>query len=292
VTIFAASTAGGQGHATIYTQIVSQALGIDAEKITVVEGDTSVMAWGSGTGAARTATISGNTVLMAAQKVLEKGKRIAAHALEASPGDIEFKDGVFSVAGTDRTMTFDAAAKRAFEPSKLPKGMEFGLYEVASWSPDVPNIPNSFHVCEVEIDPETGVCELVRYNVVQDVGVELNPALVKAQATGGIAQASGQALMERIVFDESGQVLSGSFMDYAMPRASDLCMIEVGSHPVPTKTNPMGVKGAGETATVGALAAVMNAINDALEPLGVHNLAMPATPPRVWRAIRDAKARA
>ena len=285
VTIFAASTAGGQGHATIYTQIVSQTLGIDADKIKVVEGDTSVMAWGSGTGAARTATLSGTVVLLAAQKVREKGRHIAAHLVEAAVGDIEFEDGVYKVAGTDRSITFAEVSRIAFQPSKLPKGMEFGLYETASWQPETLNIPNSFHVCEVEIDPETGETQLVRYACVQDVGVELNPALVRGQAMGGIAQAAGQALMEKIVYDSEGQVVSGSFMDYSMPRATDLCRMKIGSHPVPTKTNPLGVKGAGETAIVGALAAIMNAVNDALEPLGIRNIQMPATPERIWRAI-------
>jgi carbon-monoxide dehydrogenase large subunit len=289
VTILAASTAGGQSHATIYVQIVSDKLGIDADTIRVVEGDTSVMAWGSGTGAARTATISGTTVLMAAEKVREKGRRIAAHLLEAAVADIEFADGVYTVAGTDRTVKFTDVAKAAFDTAKLPRDIELGLYETASWEPETSNIPNSYHVCEIEIDPETGTSQLVRYNVVQDCGVELNPALVRGQCVGGIAQAAGQALMEKVVYDEdNGQILSGSFMDYAMPRASDLCMIEVGSHPVPTKTNPLGVKGAGETGTVGGLAAVMNAVNDALEPLGVRNLMMPATPEKVWRAIQEA----
>ncbi|HWG04299.1 MAG TPA: xanthine dehydrogenase family protein molybdopterin-binding subunit [Beijerinckiaceae bacterium] len=290
VTVLAASTAGGQGHATIYTQIVSQTLGLDADKITVVEGDTSVMAWGSGTGAARTATLSGSVVLMAAQKVREKGRRIAAHLLEAAVGDIEFENGTYRVAGTDRTIAFDDIARIAFQPTKLPKGMEFGLYETASWQPETLNIPNSFHVCEVEIDPDTGHVQLMRYSCIQDVGVELNPALVIGQARGGITQALGQALMESIIYDDDGQVVSGSFMDYGMPHATDVCAMQIASHPVPTKTNPLGVKGAGETATVGALAAVMNAINNALEPFGVSNISMPATPEKVWRAICDAQA--
>ena len=289
VTVFAASTAGGQSHATIYTQIVSETLGLDAEKIQVVEGDTSVMAWGSGTGAARTATICGSVVLMAAQKVREKGRKIAAHLMETAVEDIEFKDGFYIIAGTDRRVAFPDVAKTAFQPSKLPKGMEFGLYEVASWEPATLNIPNSFQVCEVEIDPETGVSKIVRVTAVQDVGVELNPVLVKGQAMGGFAQAAGQALMEEVVYDRDGQVLTGSFMDYAMPRATDFCMMEVGSHPVPTKTNPLGVKGVGETTTVGALAAVINAVHDALAPYGVTNLSMPATPAKVWRAIHEAQ---
>ena len=288
VTVLAASTAGGQGHATIYVQIVSETLGIDAESIRVVEGDTSVMPWGSGTGAARTATIAGSTVLKAAEKVREKGRRIAAHLLEARPEEVEFEDGHYRVPGTNRTVAFDEVARTAFRPARLPPDIEIGLYETATWQPEVSNIPNTFHVCEVEIDPDTGVSQIVRYTAVHDVGVELNPVLVRGQAQGAIAQGAGQALIEQMIYDpETGQVLTGSFMDYAMPRARNLARIEIASHPVPTKTNPLGVKGAGEGGTVGSLACVMNAVNDALAPLGIRNLTMPATPERVWRAIQE-----
>ncbi|MDH3242291.1 MAG: xanthine dehydrogenase family protein molybdopterin-binding subunit [Alphaproteobacteria bacterium] len=290
VTVMAASTAGGQNHATIYTQIVSDMLGLDAEKIRVVEGDTDKLSWGSGTGAARTATICGSTVFFAAEKTREKGRRIAAHLLEAEVDDVDFEDGVYSVPGTNRSIDFSEVAQAAFKPAKLPPGEELGMYETASWQPERANIPNTFHVCEVEVDPDTGVTEVVRYNVCYDVGVELNPTHVRGQAQGAIAQALGQALMEKMTYDpESGQVLTGSFMDYAMPRADDFCRMEFSSHPVPTKSNPLGVKGAGEGGTVGGLPAVMNAVNDALAPLGVKNVLMPATPERVWRAIREAK---
>ena len=292
VTVLVGSTAGGQSHETIYTQIVSDRLGLEAESIRVVEGDTDKLSWGTGTGAARTATIGGGAVYMAVDKVIEKGKRIAAHILEAAPADIEFGDGSYKVAGTDRKVKFIDVVKTAFNPAKLPSDIEIGLYETATWSSKVQNIPNTCHVCELEIDPETGTIELSRYSAVHDVGVELNPLLVGGQVHGGIAQAAGQALMELITYDEdSGQLLSGSFMDYAMPRAADLCNFDVGSHPVPTKTNPLGVKGAGECGTVGGLAVVMNAINDALAPLGVRNFTMPASPGRVWAAIRDAGVR-
>src|SRR5690606_11435224 len=209
---------------------------------------------------------------------------------EAADADIEFADGVYRVAGTDRTVTFQEVAETAFRPDRLPPGMEFGLNETASWSPERANIPNDFHVCEIEIDPETGTSRIVRYAAVHDVGVELNPLLVDGRAHGAIAQAIGQALMEEVVYDaESGQVLTGSFMDYCMPRADDFCFFDIDRHPVPTQQNPLGVKGAGEGGTVGGLAAVMNAVNDALSPLGVRNLTMPATPERVWRAIREAR---
>jgi carbon-monoxide dehydrogenase large subunit len=292
VTILVGSTAGGQSHETIYTQIVSDRLGIEAETIQVVEGDTGRLSWGTGTGAARTATIAGTAVYKAVDKVISKATRIAAHLLEAADSDIEFGDGVFTVAGTDRSIAFPDVARTAFQPNKLPPDIEIGLFETATWSPDARNIPNSSHVCELEIDPDTGTIEIVNYTAVHDVGVELNPLLVAGQVHGGIAQALGQALMENIVYEpDSGQLLSGSFMDYAMPRADDLPNYHIDSHPVPTPTNPLGVKGAGECGTVGGLSAAMNAINDALAPLGIRNLAMPATPERVWRAIQDAKAK-
>ena len=292
VTVLVGSTAGGQSHETIYTQIVSARLGLEAESIRVVEGDTDKLSWGTGTGAARTATIGGGAVFKAVDKVIEKGKRIAAHLLEAADADIEFGNGAFNVVGTDRKVQFTEVAKAAFNPLKLPADLEIGLYETATWTTKTQNIPNTCHVCELEIDAETGTIELTRYTAIHDVGVELNPLLVGGQVHGGIAQAAGQALMEIVTYDtDSGQLLSGSFADYAMPRAADLCNFDIGSHPVPTKTNPLGVKGAGECGTVGGLAAIMNAINDALAPLGVRNFAMPATPQRVWEAIREAGTR-
>jgi len=289
VTILVGSTAGGQSHETIYTQIVSERLGLEAEDIRVIEGDTEKLSWGTGTGAARTATIGGTVVFKAVDKIIAKGKQIAAHLLEAAEPDIEFKDGAYIVSGTDKSIAFKDVAKTAFIPSKLSPDIEIGLYETATWSPDTNNTPNSCHVCEVEIEPETGIIEIVRYVAVHDVGTELNPLLVEGQVHGGIAQGVGQALMEDIFYEpDSGQMLTGSFLDYTMPRADNFCNFEIASHPVPTMTNPLGVKGAGECGTVGGLAAMMNAINNALLPLGIKNLAMPATPERVWQAIKAA----
>ena len=292
-TIIVGSTAGGQSHETIYTQIISDRLGLEAETIEVVEGDTSRLSWGTGTGGARTATIAGTAVFKAIDKVIEKTKRIAAHMLEAAEADIEFVDGTFTVAGTDRSVGFTEVAQTAFKPNRLPPDIEIGLYETATWSPNAPNVPNSAHVCEIEIDPDTGILEIIRYTSVHDVGVELNPLLVDGQVHGGIAQGLGQALMEDVVYDpDSGQVLSGSFLDYCMPRADDFCFFDLDRHPVPTATNPMGVKGAGECGTVGSLAVMMNAINDALAPLGIRNLGMPATPEKIWQAINQAEEKA
>ena len=292
-TILAGSTAGGQSHETIYKQIVSDRLGIDVESLRVIEGNTDALSWGTGTGGARTATIAGTAIYKAVDKVIEKSKRIAAHLLEAAAEDVEFDDGKFTIAGTDREVSFQEVAQTAFSPNKLPPDIEIGLYETATWSPDEANVPNSAHVCEIEIDPDTGVTEIVRYTAVHDVGVELNPLLVDGQVHGGIAQGVGQALCEDVIYDpETGQVLSGSFLDYCMPRADNFCMFDLDRHPVPTLTNPLGVKGAGECGTVGALAAVMNAVNDALAPVGIRNMPMPATPDRVWRAIQKAKEQA
>jgi carbon-monoxide dehydrogenase large subunit len=228
--------------------------------------------------------------VLAADKVIVKGRRIAAHLLEAAEQDIVFEAGRFAVAGTDRGVTIKEVARAAWQIGKLPKGIEPGLFESATFESSDNTFPYGTHVCEVEVDPETGEVRLDRYTVVDDVGNMINPLLVKGQVHGGIGQGAGQALMERIVYDpDSGQMLTGSFMDYAMPRASDLCSFEVDDIVVPTPRNPLGVKGAGEAGCVGALPAVMNAVLDALAPLGVTALDMPATAERVWRAIDDAR---
>ena len=223
--------------------------------------------------------------------MIEKARKIAAHLLEAPEEDLTLEDGKFTIAGTDRSVPFKTVVGTAFDPGKLPDGVEPGLYEIATYAATKPNFPNGCHVCEVEIAPETGEMEIVRYTVIDDCGVELNPLLVKGQVHGGIVQGAGQAMMEDIFYEpDGGQLVTGSFMDYAMPRADDFCAFDVSAFPVPTKTNPLGVKGVGEAGTVGALPAVMNAVNDALSPLGVKHLEMPATPARIWRGIQDAKA--
>ena len=287
-TVLVGSTPQGQGHETIYKQILCEKLGLEPDDIAVIEGDTDKVSFGTGTGGSRTAAIGGSAVLYAAEKVIDKTRKIAAHLLEASEQDIAFEDGRFLIAGTDRSIEFREAARAAFNAGKIPKGMEQGLYEFATYSPEVNNYPNGCHICEVEVTPETGEIELLRYSVIDDCGIEINPLLVKGQVHGGIAQGAGQALVENIVYDDSGQLLSGSFMDYTMPRADNFCSFDVGAHPVPTTTNPLGVKGVGEAGTVGSLAAVMNAVNNALEPVGVKHVEMPLTPERVWRAIQEA----
>ena len=290
-TILVGTTPHGQGHETIYKQIVCEKLGMEPEDLVVIEGDTDKVSYGTGTGGSRSAAIGGSAVFHAAEKILDKTRKIAANLLEASEADIAFEDGRFLIAGTDRSVEFQDAAKAAFNAKKVPEGMEQGLYEFATYSPEVNNYPNGCHIVEVEVTPETGEIQLLRYNVIDDCGVEINPLLVKGQVHGGIAQGAGQALMEHMAYEEdSGQLLSGSFMDYTMPRADNFCSFDVGAHPVPTATNPLGVKGVGEAGTVGSLAAVMNAVNNALEPVGVKHVEMPMTPERVWRAIQEAAA--
>ena len=280
----------GQGHETSFRQIVNERLGLDPGDVAYVDGDTEKVAYGVGTMGSRSMAIAGTALVIASDKIIAKGKKIAAHLMEAAEPDVEFDAGKFKVAGTDRSVTIKEVAKAAYEPDKLPKGLEPGLYESGTFSPENHTFPNGCHVCEVEIDPDTGVVAVVRYTVVDDVGVVINPLTLKGQIHGGVVQGLSQVLFERIEYDpESGQLLTGSFMDYCMPRADDVCSMEVGSNPVPTKLNPLGVKGAGEAGTVGALPAVMNAVMDALAPLGVREFDMPATSDRVWRAIRKAQ---
>ncbi|MSO80650.1 MAG: xanthine dehydrogenase family protein molybdopterin-binding subunit [Alphaproteobacteria bacterium] len=289
-TLVTGSVHHGQGHYTVQSQILYDRLGIDPARLSFIQGDTDKVAFGMGTGGSRSSAMSGGALVMVAGKIVEKGKRIAAHLLEAAEADIAFEGGRFMVAGTDRGLGMHEVARAAFNPAKLPNGMEPGLYETATYKAEAGNFPNGCHVCEVEIDPETGVARLASYVVVDDVGTVLNPLLLEGQIHGALAQGIGQVLMEDKAYDaETGQVLAGSFMDYAMPRAFDLCDITVVSNPAPTPTNPLGVKGAGESGTVGALPAVTNAIVDALSKYCVTHIDTPATSERIWQAIRAAR---
>jgi carbon-monoxide dehydrogenase large subunit len=288
-TVFMGTKNQGQGHATTFRQILNERLGLDPADVRYIDGDTDRVAFGMGTMGSRSTVIGGTALWLAADKIIAKGRKIAGHLLEASEADIAFEGGRFVVAGTDRAVALKDVARTAFQFDKLPPGLEPGFYESATYTPSAHTFPNSCHVCEVEVDPETGTVAVVGYVAADDVGTVINPLLVKGQIHGGVAQGLGQVLMEQVVYDpQSGQLLSASFMDYAMPRADNLCPIEVESVPVPTKLNPLGAKGAGEAGTVGALAAGMNAIIDALAPLGVTALDMPATSERVWQAIRAA----
>jgi carbon-monoxide dehydrogenase large subunit len=262
----------GQGHETIWRRMVCDRLGLSPESVRIVDGDSDALLGGGGTFNSRSAVSGGMALMGAVEKIVERGRDVAADMLEAAATDIVFEDSVFAVAGTDRSVALLQVAAEAG-----------GLAESADYSPDSPTFPNGTHICEVEIDPETGRVDIVSYVAVDDVGTPLNPVLLDGQIHGGVAQGIGQALMEAVVFDpDSGQNLTGSFMDYAMPRADDLCSIRTDSHPVPTTLNPLGVKGAGEAGTVGALPAAICAVCDAL---GTDEIAMPATPETVWRVL-------
>jgi carbon-monoxide dehydrogenase large subunit len=285
-TLLMGSKNQGQGHPTIFRQILIETLGLDPKDIRYADGDTDIVAFGIGTNGSRSTVIGGTAVTIAAKKIAAKAKTLAAHLLEASEADISLADGRFVVAGTDRALSFRDVARASYQINRLPKGMEPGLYETGTFAPTQDTYPNGTHVCEVEIDPDTGAVELASYAVVDDVGTVINPKTLKGQIHGGVAQGAGQALMERVVYDKaSGQLLTASFMDYAMPRAADMPEFSVESNPVPTKLNPLGAKGAGEAGTVGALPAVMNAVVDALASAGAAAIDMPATPERVWRAL-------
>jgi carbon-monoxide dehydrogenase large subunit len=289
VSIFSGSINQGQGHETTFKQVVCDRLGLDPNEVTYIQGDTDQVFFAEGTGGSRSAAFSGAAFTMAAEKIETKAKAIAANMLKVAVAEINFADGVFSSPKTNQTLTIKEIAKASLDPKNLPTGMEAGLIEKAIYTGKVASYPNGVHVCELEIDEDTGVVEIVGYNVVDDVGTVINPLLLHGQVDGGIAMGVGQILMEDIKFDEQGQILTGSFMDYAMPRASDLTTFHVESNPVPTKTNPLGVKGAGEAGCVGAMPAVANALVDALSVLGIKHVEMPATPERLWRAIHEAR---
>ena len=281
--------AHGQGHETVFKQILHEKLGIDPKDVQYIDGDTDRVAFGMGSNGSRSMVVGGSALVLAAGKMVEKGKVVAAHLLEAAPADIAFADGKFSVAGTDRSVTLKQVAMASFTPARLPKGVEPGFYENATYAPGATTYPNSCHIAEVEIDRDTGQVQLAKYTVVDDVGTVINPLTLKGQIHGGVAQGVGQILMEQVAYDpETGQLLSASFMDYAMPRADCLSAIEVGSNPVPTKSNLLGAKGAGEAGTVGAMPAVMIAVMNALAQVGVKELDMPASSHRVWQAMQAA----
>jgi carbon-monoxide dehydrogenase large subunit len=290
VTIFMGTKNQGQGHETTFKQILHERLGLDPASVRFVDGDTDQVGFGMGSMGSRSTVIGGTALWMAADKIIAKGRKIAAKLLEAADGDVTFADGRFTVVGTDRAVGLAEVARAAFQPSQLPAGVEPGLYETGTFAPPSDTWPNGCHVCEVEIDPETGAVELARYAIVDDVGTVINPLTLKGQIHGGIAQGVGQALMEQVVYEsDSGQLLTGSLMDYALPRAADFCDIVIESNPVPTRLNPLGAKGAGEAGTVGALPAAFNAVMDALAPVHVRELDMPASAARVWQAIRSAR---
>ena len=276
----------GQGHATTFAQIIGTQLGVPMERVKIVEGDTAAVPVGTGTFGSRSIAVGGSALYRAGEKVLEKGRRIAGHMLEAAPADIEFVSGSFKVAGTDRRVSFQEVARAAYVPHRYPlETLEPGLDENAFYDPSNFAFSNGAHVCELEVDRDTGAVEIISYWAVDDIGTVINPMIVEGQLHGGLAQGIGQALHERTVYD-AGQLLSASFMDYAVPRATDLPLFETETdESQPCTHNPLGAKGCGESGAIGAPAAVVSALLDALAPLGVTDLEMPATPQRVWQAI-------
>ena len=291
VTVIAGTMDFGMGHATTYAQIVSDKLGIPFDRIRLIEGDSDRMEFGGGSGGSRSVMFAGTALTESAAMVVERGKQIASHVLEASASDIEFKSGRFVIAGTDRSVGLIELVQRLHGGLKLPDGVPKSLDVNHIGNEPVPfAFPNGCHIAEVEIDPDTGGTQVVKYTAINDLGTVINPLLVEGQIQGGVVQGLGQALMERAVYDRDGQFVTGSFMDYAMPRAHDAPMINVAHHPVPTKTNPLGAKGCGEAGTSGGLPSVANAVIDALSEYGIRHLEMPMTPACIWTAIESAKA--
>lgn len=288
VTVFTGTQSNGQGHETTFAQLVADRLGVDIDAVEVVHGDTDKSAFGMGTYGSRSIAVGGAAIYMAMEKVIEKGRKIAAHLMEASPADVEFESGTFRVAGTDKTKSLGEVALAAYVPHNYPEDLEPGLDETAFYDPKNFTYPAGAHVVEVEIDPETGVVDVVGVACADDVGTVVNPMIVAGQMHGGLAQGIGQALLEHGVYDESGQLLTGTFMNYAMPRAADFPFFKLGDHTTLCTHNPLGVKGVGEVGSIGVPPAVINAVVDALAHLGVRHLDMPATPEKVWRLIHEA----
>jgi carbon-monoxide dehydrogenase large subunit len=291
VTIITGTLDYGQGHAAPFAQVLSDKLGIPFERIRLLQGDSDELLAGGGTGGSKSIMHSGTAIVEASAKVIDQGKQIASHVLEAAAADIEFAHGRFVIAGTDRSIGIMELADKLRSGLNLPEAVPSTLdIRHVSDGPGASTYPNGCHVCEVELDPDTGVIAVVKYSSVNDFGTVINPLIVEGQLHGGVIQGIGQALMEMTVYDEDGQFLTGSFMDYALPRASDSPEVAVVDHPVPATTNVLGVKGCGEAGCAGSLTSVMNAIADALSEFGIPHMDMPATPYRVWRAIQDAKA--
>jgi carbon-monoxide dehydrogenase large subunit len=288
VTLLTGTMDFGMGHATPFAQVLSDNLGVPFDKIRLVQGDSDRLALGGGSGGSKSIMSSGTAIVQAAEKVIEQGKQIASHVLEAAPADIEFNAGRFVIAGTDRAVGIMELAQKIHSGMNLPDGVPNSL-DVQHISDGASStFPNGCHVAEVELDPATGEVEVVKYSCVNDFGTVINPMIVEGQLHGGVVQGIGQALMEMTVYDADGQFLTGSYMDYALPRASDTPDFSVANHPVPATTNPLGVKGCGEAGCAGALTSVMNAVADALSDYGIRHLDMPATPFRVWQAIQSA----
>jgi carbon-monoxide dehydrogenase large subunit len=292
VTVYTGTHNHGQGHETTFAQLVSESFGIPADQVEISHGDTDQVQFGMGTYGSRSLAVGGPAILKACNKIIDKAKKIAAHIMEADVSDIEFADGKFTVAGTDKEMAFGEISLAAYVPHNYPiEEIEPGLDENAFYDPLNFSFPGGAHICEVEVDPETGDVDVVGFTAVDDVGRVVNPMIVEGQVHGGLAQGVGQATLEGCVYDEDGQLLSGSYMDYTMPRADDLPSFSVATQGVMGASNPLEVKGVGEVGAIGSPPAVVNAILDALAPLGVEDISMPATSQKVWQAIQDSNVR-
>ncbi len=289
VTLRTGSHDHGQGHWTTFAQVLSTQLGVPFEKIRLIQDDTNELRMGTGTGGSKSLMCSGSAIVEASGKIVETGKVLASHLLEAGVGDIEFKGGDFSVVGTDRSISIMDMAQKLRDGAKLPEGAPTSLDIDHTGSPKPATYPNGCHICEIELDPDTGVVEIAKYTMVGDFGVVVNPMIVEGQVQGGVVQGIGQCLMENTIYGEDGQLATGSFMDYAMPRAGDGVNFKYVSLPQPATTNPLGSKGCGEAGCAGSMTSIMNAVCDALAPLGVKHIDMPASPLRVWEAIQAAK---
>ena len=289
ITVFTGSHSHGQGHETAFAQLVSEQIGVDLENVEISHGDTDQIPFGMGTYGSRSLAVGGSAIVKALDKIIDKSKKIAAHMMEAAEGDIEFENGTFKVAGTDKSMEFGEVALSAYVPHNYPLDvLEPGLEESAFYDPANFTYPAGCHICEVEIDPNTGLVEVVNFSASDDPGIVINPIIVDGQIHGGVAQGIGQALLEGCIYDDNGQLITGSYMDYTMPRADDLPSYVVSTEASKCTHNPLGVKGVGEVGSIGSTPAVINAIVDALSELGVKDVPMPATPQAVWRAIQEA----
>ena len=289
ITVFTGSHSHGQGHETAFAQLVSEQIGVDLENVEISHGDTDQIPFGMGTYGSRSLAVGGSAIVKALDKIIDKSKKIAAHMMEAAEGDIEFENGTFKVSGTDKSMEFGEVALSAYVPHNYPLDvLEPGLEESAFYDPANFTYPAGCHICEVEIDPNTGLVEVVNFTASDDPGIVINPIIVDGQIHGGLAQGIGQALLEGCVYDDNGQLITGSYMDYTMPRADDLPSYVVSTEASKCTHNPLGVKGVGEVGSIGSTPAVINAIVDALSELGVKDVPMPATPQAVWRAIQEA----
>ena len=289
VTIVAGTHSHGQGHATVFSQLVSEWLGIPFERVSYLQGDTAVVPFGRGTYAARSAMLGGNALRVAADTAIERARRLAAHFLKIDASEVDFDGGLFRARGTNRTMPMTEVVKAFYYKGGIPIDLGLSLDSAGTWGSDNPNFPNGCHICEVEVDPATGVPTIDRYFVIDDTGRALNPMICEGQIVGGLAQGIGQALMECVVYErETGQLVSGTFTDYCMPRIDDFTDFHLVLHNVPCKRIPLGVKGVGESGAIGAPPTVINAILDALRERGVEHIDMPATPARIWQALREA----